>query len=126
MRTSTGDPRSGERAYGVQTPSTESSTSSPGARRHSRWSLALPLPRRSSNATGWDDGRLRSHGDDSCTRKIHWRACSHRGLNRSRDEGMLPDRSDYEICGELKNDERTAKFPVAMLTAKSSDADKTG
>ena len=34
---------------------------------------------------------------------------------------MLPDKSGFELCGELR---RAHRFPVLMLTAKSSDMDK--
>ena len=34
---------------------------------------------------------------------------------------MLPDKSGFELCGELRREHR---FPVLMLTAKSSDMDK--
>ena len=34
---------------------------------------------------------------------------------------MLPDKSGFELCGELR---REYRFPVLMLTAKSSDMDK--
>ena len=34
---------------------------------------------------------------------------------------MLPDKSGFDLCGELRREHR---FPVLMLTAKSSDMDK--
>ena len=34
---------------------------------------------------------------------------------------MLPDKSGFDLCGELRQEHR---FPVLMLTAKSSDMDK--
>lgn len=37
---------------------------------------------------------------------------------------MLPELSGLEICNILKRNERTAKVPIIMLTAKNQEADK--
>ena len=37
---------------------------------------------------------------------------------------MLPDIDGFEICKELRANERTAYVPIIMLTAKSQEADK--
>jgi phosphate regulon transcriptional regulator PhoB len=37
---------------------------------------------------------------------------------------MIPDVDGIEICKILKKDERTAKIPIIMLTAKGSETDK--
>lgn len=37
---------------------------------------------------------------------------------------MLPDRSGYDICKEIKGHEKTRSIPVIMLTARSSERDR--
>ena len=37
---------------------------------------------------------------------------------------MLPDMDGYEICKQLKQDQRTALIPIIMLTAKGDESDK--
>ncbi len=37
---------------------------------------------------------------------------------------MLPDSDGFEICNIVKKDEKTAKIPVIMLTARSHESDK--
>jgi two-component system phosphate regulon response regulator PhoB/two-component system alkaline phosphatase synthesis response regulator PhoP len=37
---------------------------------------------------------------------------------------MLPDMDGFEICKHLKKDDRTARIPVIMLTAKGDETDK--
>lgn len=37
---------------------------------------------------------------------------------------MLPDYDGFEICKYLKNDPRTAKIPIIMLTARGDETDK--
>ncbi|MDB9528785.1 response regulator [Oscillatoria sp. CS-180] len=37
---------------------------------------------------------------------------------------VLPDRSGFEICRELKEDEATKKVPVIICSTKGSDMDK--
>lgn len=36
---------------------------------------------------------------------------------------MLPDIDGFEVCGRIKNDQRTANIPVVILTAKKSPED---
>ena len=37
---------------------------------------------------------------------------------------MLPGRDGLEVCKSLKNDQKTARIPIIMLTAKTQEADK--
>lgn len=37
---------------------------------------------------------------------------------------VLPDRSGFELCRELKNDTSTQEIPVVMCSTKNSDMDK--
>ena len=37
---------------------------------------------------------------------------------------MLPGKSGYRICWELKNDEKFANIPIIFITAKTSEADR--
>ncbi|MBF2007727.1 MAG: response regulator [Chlorogloeopsis fritschii C42_A2020_084] len=37
---------------------------------------------------------------------------------------ILPGKSGYEICRELKSDPKTSKIPVVMCSTKNSDVDK--
>lgn len=46
---------------------------------------------------------------------------AHQSVDLAILDVMLPDKSGFELCGELRREHR---FPVLMLTAKSSDMDK--
>ncbi|MBY0403713.1 MAG: response regulator transcription factor [Cyanobacteria bacterium] len=37
---------------------------------------------------------------------------------------MLPDRSGFDICRQIKAEEKTRKIPIIMLTARSSEHDR--
>lgn len=37
---------------------------------------------------------------------------------------VLPDRSGFELCRQLKQEEATSKIPIVMCSTKSSDLDK--
>lgn len=37
---------------------------------------------------------------------------------------MLPDRSGFDICRQMKSEEQTRKIPIIMLTARSSEQDR--
>ncbi|MBN1643734.1 MAG: response regulator [Dehalococcoidales bacterium] len=55
------------------------------------------------------------------------------GLRKAREENpdlvildvMLPGLDGFEVCHRLRDDPKTAKLPVLMLSAKGQDADKT-
>ena len=38
---------------------------------------------------------------------------------------MMPEKDGYEVCGELKSDEKLADIPVVLLTAVSSHVTST-
>lgn len=40
-------------------------------------------------------------------------------------DAMLPKKTGFELCAELKKDERTRKIPILMLTALTRDTGKT-
>ena len=40
-------------------------------------------------------------------------------------DAMLPHKSGFEICGDLKADSKTASIPIIMLTAITRDTGKT-
>lgn len=46
---------------------------------------------------------------------------AHQSVDLAILDVMLPDKSGFDLCGELRREHR---FPVLMLTAKSSDMDK--
>lgn len=37
---------------------------------------------------------------------------------------MMPDRDGYEVCNELKSDERTHNIPVVLFTAKAGQKER--
>ena len=40
-------------------------------------------------------------------------------------DAMLPKKNGFEVCSELKGDERTRSIPILMLTAVTRDSGKT-
>ncbi|MCD6358379.1 MAG: response regulator [Dehalococcoidia bacterium] len=55
------------------------------------------------------------------------------GLKKAKDESpdmlildvMLPGLDGFEVCHRLRNDAKTARLPILMLSAKGQEADRT-
>ena len=55
------------------------------------------------------------------------------GLKKAKSEGpdilildvMLPGLDGFEVCSRLRDDARTSRLPILMLSAKGQEADRT-